>query len=256
MSKTSFFGIGEMEPSFGVGIIADECNESIGRMLVSRFKKKYLDPHNMKLGTFHLATKQKLADDMDDVVAAYNRYDAPANKPDTVSLLTTVWPVLAWTEMSADFVIFGPIEDPILKKIKELILLSAQTFETIFYHEFTIAVVHRRKVYKFLNLPILSNDEITDICKYDLSVFSHTEGLKELTSHGEAVERSRMYKLTMNMISAGCTSDEIVRVQKYCRVILDSIKCRLDYKKAKQELGISELMKKYGVSLKEEKKNG
>lgn len=58
------------------------------------------------------------------------------------------------------------------------------------------------------------------------------------------------------MITAGCTSDEIVRGQKYCRVVLDAIKYQFDYKKAKKELGISELMKKYGLGLKEEKKNG
>lgn len=256
-SSNTHFGISNTEePKFGVGIIADECNDSVKRMLLTKFKKKYLDPHNMILGSSQVIAKQKLANNMDDIVAGYERYDACANKPDTSTLLTAIWPALAWIEMSADFVIFGPIEDPVLKSIKELILLSAQTFETIFFHEFTIAVVHRKKVCKFLKLPVLSNDEIEDICRYDLSTFSHTEGLKELTSHGETVERSRIYKLVMNMITAGCTSDEIVRVQKYCRVILDAIKYRLDYKKAKQELGISEIMKKYGVGPKEEKKNG
>lgn len=254
-SSNAHYGIGdaETEPKFGVGIIADECNESVKRMLLARFKKKYLDPHDMKLGSSQVITKQKLANNMDDIVAGYERYDTCANKPDTATLLTVIWPALAWIEMSADFVIFGPIEDPVLRRIKELILLSAPTFETLFYKEFTVTVVHRKKVCKFLNLPVLSHDEITDIYKYDLSIFSHTEGLKELTTHGKMVESDRMYKLKMNMIATGCTSDEIVRVQKYCRVVLDTIKYRLDYKKAKQELGISELMKKYEVGLKEVK---
>lgn len=252
-SSNAHYGIGdaETEPKFGVGIIADECNESVKRMLLARFKKKYLNPHDMKLGSSQVITKQKLADSMDEIIAGYERYDACANKPDTSTLLTAVWPALAWIEMSADFIIFGPIEDPVLKRIKELILFGAPTFETIFYNEFTIAIVHRKKVCKFLNLPILSNDEIEDIYKYELSAFSHTEGLKELTTHGKTVENDRIYKLKMNMIAAGCTSDEIVRVQKYCRVVLDAIKYRLDYKKAKKELNISELMQKYGVGLKE-----
>lgn len=256
--SNAHYGIGnaEEEPKFGVGIIADECNDSVKRMLLTRFKKKYLDPQNMKLGSSLVITKQKLKDNMDDTIAAYERYEASANKPDTATLLTAVWPALAWIEMSADFVIFGPIEDPVLKRVKELILFSAPTFETIFYNEFTLAIVHRKKVCKFLNLPVLSHDEIADIYKYDLSAFSHTEGLKELTTHGKTVENDRIYKLKMSMIATGCASDEIVRVQKYCRVVLDAIKYRLDYKKARKELGISELMKKYGVGLKEEKKNG
>lgn len=256
-SSNTHFGISNTEePKFGVGIIADECNDSVKRMLLTKFKKKYLDPHNMILGSSQVIAKQKLANNMDDIVAGYERYDACANKQDTSTLLTAIWPALAWIEMSADFVIFGPIEDPILKRVKELILFSAPTFETIFYNEFTLAIVHRKKVCKFLNLPVLSHDEISDIYKYDISVFSHTEGLKELTAHGKMVENDRIYKLSMNMIAVGCTSDEIVRVQKYCRVILDAIKYRLDYKKAKKELGISELMKKYEVGLKEVKKNG
>lgn len=59
------------------------------------------------------------------------------------------------------------------------------------------------------------------------------------------IEAGKISNLIVRMGNQGATRDEILSALKYSMVVFDSAKHDLDWKKAREELGIGELEKKY-----------
>lgn len=61
------------------------------------------------------------------------------------------------------------------------------------------------------------------------------------------MELQKVSKLIFNMGMIGCSQTEIVDAIRYSMVVIDSIKYCLNWKQAKTDFHIDELMEKYGT---------
>jgi len=251
-----------------ISIIADECNESTERMLVDNFFKDIvyasaklndssvrikhnhitcssLKEHLDGLRTAASATRRDLA----FATLAMGFIDSENNPADEASMLAPLWETLLDLESNCDVIIFGPIADPLLRLLKEMILTAVPTLETVFYNQFTMVVLKKQRMRDILNpkFPILTDTEIEDIKRYCEMVEPLMAG-KCLTPYMKKVEINRLRRLRKAMLgSTEVTSEELARFYKYNWVILNGIKYILDWSTAKTDLRIPELMAKYGT---------
>lgn len=247
-----------------LSIIADECSDSTeqslanilwtevlrpktdGHIKVKKVTRSLLDDHlkGLQLSVNHLQRGLSATMISDGAKKDVNK---DVNK-DEATLLSSLWSALYSLETECDVVIFGPIDDPILKLLKNMILAAVPTVETVLCKEYTMAILKKRRMRDFINpkFPILTDDEIKAIKRYNIGVAPFPDG-KLLTPYMKTVKINQLRRLRMAMIDSptGCTSDEIVRFRKYCTVILDGIRYNLDWTKAEYELGIDELKEKY-----------
>lgn len=252
----------------GLSIIAEECNESTERMIVDNFFKDIvyassklndslvrikhnhitcssLKEHLDDLRTNASATRRSLAS-ASLVMGLKTSNDDPTNE---ASMLAPLWSTLFHLESDCDVVIFGPIANPILRLLKELILTAVPTLETVFCNEFTMVVLKKQRVRDILNpkFPVLTDSEIEDVKRYCEMVEPLMAG-KYLTPYMKKVEMNRLRRLRKAMLgSTEVTSGELSRFYKYNWVILNGIKYNLDWSTAKTNLGIPDLMAKYGA---------
>ena len=78
-----------------------------------------------------------------------------------------------------------------------------------------------------------------------ISKYALEPGNEEMTRQRHSLEMGLCHKLLLVLPKRGAGKDEIIRVVKYYIVALDSMKYRLDWRKAKADFGIDELLKKY-----------
>lgn len=252
----------------GLSIIADECDEATEMMIIDTFFK---DIVGTKLGRndYWIKVKSKrvtcssLKKHLDSV-----RTDASAlrrglastalakgfepssyDQTNEASMLTPLWSTLYDLETNCDVVIFGPIADPILRLLKEMVLTAVHTWETVFCKQFTMVVLKKQRIRDMVNpkFPILTDAEIEDVKCYCERVEPLMAG-KYLTLYMKKVEINRLRRLRTAMLgSTEVTSEELARFYKYNWVILNGIKYNLDWSTSKTNLGIPELMAKYGT---------
>lgn len=85
-----------------------------------------------------------------------------------------------------------------------------------------------------------------DVGDFDyISEYSSPDRDSAMTSRRHSLETGLCHKLLLTLPVRNATKDELLRVVKYYIVALDGIKWKLDWKKAKADLGIDELRKKY-----------
>ena len=68
---------------------------------------------------------------------------------------------------------------------------------------------------------------------------------ENLSENAHKLLTGKAYNLVFRLVNMNGTREEIDRTIRYFFIILDARKHRLDWRKAKKELGISELEKKY-----------
>lgn len=72
-----------------------------------------------------------------------------------------------------------------------------------------------------------------------------TEKLIE-TDRAHILIVGKAYQLVLDMAEKGATKKELQRAVRYLWVCIDAMKYKLDYCRAKEDFGISELCRKYG----------
>ena len=81
----------------------------------------------------------------------------------------------------------------------------------------------------------LKNDQQVYVCpRYE-----------NLSENAHRLLTGKAYNLVFRLVNLGGTREEIDRCVRFFFIMLDARKHRLDWRKAKKELGISELEKKY-----------
>lgn len=252
----------------GLSIIADESNVATERMIIDTFFKDIVgtklsrNGYWIKVNHKHI-TCSSLKEHLDSVrtsASALRRGLASTalakgfeslsyDQTNEASMLTPLWSTLYDLETNCDVVIFGPIADPILRLLKEMILTAVPTWETVFCKQFTMVVLKKQRMRDILNpkFPVLTDAEIEDVKRYCEMVEPLMTG-KYLTPYMKKVEINRLRRLRTAMLgSTEVTSEELSRFYKYNWVILNGIKYNLDWSTSKTDLEIPELMAKYGT---------
>lgn len=96
-------------------------------------------------------------------------------------------------------------------------------------------------------LPVGQNGEL--IKSFDPKTYAYDENKFWfwMTPTKRNKELQRVSKLIFNMGIIGCSQTELVDAIRYSMVVIDSIKYCLNWKQAKTDFHINELMEKYGT---------
>jgi hypothetical protein len=101
---------------------------------------------------------------------------------------------------------------------------------------------------KVNSLPVGHHGELIE--SFDPKIYAYDGDMKYcplLLPTRRKRELQKVSKLIFNMGMVGCSQPELVDAIRYSMVVIDSIKNYLNWKKAKADFHIDELMEKYGT---------